>query len=152
VIEIHGDALATRCLSCGAPGRLDPETLQGLEATPACDGCGGSLRPDVVLFGERLPAEAVRRLERDFCLEPPDLVLVAGTTAQFPYVAEPVVLAARNGRLTVEVNPGTSEVSSFVRWRFAAPAGEILPRLADALAGPLGPGAPAPGAAPERRA
>ena len=28
---------------------------------PACDACGGLLKPDVVFFGEGVPAERVRR-------------------------------------------------------------------------------------------
>jgi len=43
-----------------------------------------------------------------------DLVFTIGTTSVFPYIAEPVMIAKRMGRPTVEINPGTSDVSHLV--------------------------------------
>lgn len=133
VIDIHGDVLDTRCMACDAPGRLTPEVLRGLQVAPTCEACGGTLRPDAVLFGEMLPGEKLARIQREFYDDPPDLVLIAGTTAVFPYIAEPVVFAARAGRLTIEVNPEPTMLSDLVHWSLRAPAGEVLPRIAAAI-------------------
>jgi hypothetical protein len=74
-----------------------------------------------VLFGEALPLHALstleRELERGF-----DVVFTIGTTSVFSYIAAPAVLAKRAGALTVEINPGTSEVSEIVDRRIAARA------------------------------
>jgi NAD-dependent deacetylase len=149
VIEIHGNTLRTRCLGCGARGRLDPETLRTLEATPRCAPCGGPLRPDVVLFGEMLPAAEVDRMHRDLVEHSPDLLVVAGTTASFPYIVAPVLRAARRDRLTVEVNPEPTDLSGVVRHSLRGRAGDVLPAIAAALpdrsggtAGNGGPAAP----------
>lgn len=145
VIEIHGDVLATVCMSCGTGGRLDAGTLAGLDGTPPCGACGGPLRPDVVLFGEWLPEEQVERLRREFYLDPPDLVLVVGTSALFPYIVEPVVLAARLGRLTVEVNPEATELTPVVGHSLRGTAGTWVPRIVEAVTAlrrPTGGGAP----------
>jgi NAD-dependent deacetylase len=56
VIRLHGTLRRCRCAACGAeaPGEalLDDEGAR-------CRGCGGRMRPSVVLFGEPLPEEAV---------------------------------------------------------------------------------------------
>jgi NAD-dependent deacetylase len=132
VIAIHGDVRRLRCEACGAkrtvasPDELDP--------APVCPSCGEALRPDVVLFGELLPFDELARLRRAFYEDVPDLVLLAGTTAVFPYIAEPVLLARAMGKLTVEVNPEPTELSDAVDWSLRGTAGALLPALADALA------------------
>lgn len=132
VIDIHGDVLATRCLRCAARGRLERGEVAHLEGAPVCP-CGGRLRPDAVLFGELLPEAKVRRLQEAFYDRVPDLVLVVGTSAMFPYVSDPVRFAARAGRLTVEVNPEPTEVTPYVRFALRGAAGSILPRIAHVL-------------------
>jgi len=129
LIEIHGTLHRLVCATCGC--RLEVPDYRGLPLPPACD-CGGLLRPEVVLFGEALPREAVDRLVA--VLEAGvDLVFSIGTTSVFPYIAEPVADAIRRGVPTVEVNPGTSMVSEFVDYRLrlgaAAAMAEIRRRL-----------------------
>jgi len=133
VIDIHGDVLDTRCRDCGLRGRLTPEEVVALEGAPLCPDCGGILRPDAVLFGEMLPEEKIRRLHAAFYEDPPDLVLIAGTTAVFPYILEPVVVAGRMARYTVEVNPEPTVVSDHVRWSLRGKAGDVLPLVAAAI-------------------
>lgn len=133
VIDIHGDILATCCMSCDAQGRLTREALARLKATPHCEVCGGRLRPAVVLFEEMLPHQKVLRMHEAFYHEPPDLVLVVGTSALFPYIAQPVYDCARSGRLTVEVNPEPSTISSAATWSLRGTAGTYVPKIAAAL-------------------
>jgi len=133
VIDIHGDVLDTRCMACGLTGRLTREELRELDAAPSCPACDGTLRPDAVLFGEMLPAAKVASMQAAFYDDPPELVLIAGTTAVFPYIADPVAHAARSGRLTVEVNPEPTFVSDAVRWSIRGTAGTVLPAIAAEL-------------------
>ena len=81
-----------------------------------------------------LPLAKVARLreqiQRGF-----DVVFSIGTTSVFPYIAEPVVLARRQGALTVEINPGDSQVSALVDHKFATGASEVLQRMLAALRG-----------------
>jgi NAD-dependent deacetylase len=56
-----------------------------------------------------------------------------GTTSVCPYIAAPVHRANRDGKLTVEINPGTSEVSHVVHHRIRAGAAETMGRLAQLL-------------------
>lgn len=74
VYELHGTIREFRCHACGAP-----HTEEAFLAKQKCP-CGGKLRPNVVLFGESLPAEAWNR-SLD-AIRRADLVLVIGTSLQ----------------------------------------------------------------------
>jgi NAD-dependent deacetylase len=131
VIDIHGTAAEIYCVDCSGAGAL-PD-LRSLHRAPRCERCGGVMRPDVVLFGELLPEAKVDRLRQAFFVEPPDLVLIAGTSALFPYIAEPVRVARLAGRLTVEVNTEPTVVSGLVDHALRGPAARWLPLIAEAL-------------------
>ena len=136
VIDIHGSILNARCMACGAREALAPERLAAIRGTPSCAACEGPLRPDAVLFEEMLPLDKVARTREAFLASAPDLVVVAGTTALFPYIAEPVLHARRAGRLTIEVNLEHTFLSDLVDCFLPSPAGEALPPIAAALPGP----------------
>jgi NAD-dependent protein deacetylase/lipoamidase len=62
LIEVHGTIATSSCLACGA--RFELDDVRGrleadAEGVPRCD-CGEPLKPDVVLFGELLPEEALQ--------------------------------------------------------------------------------------------
>ncbi|HEY0035492.1 MAG TPA: Sir2 family NAD-dependent protein deacetylase, partial [Longimicrobium sp.] len=58
VIEVHGSIRRVKCLDCGHlfSGELPPYEDGEEQDPPACPVCGSPLRPDVVWFGEMLPA------------------------------------------------------------------------------------------------
>jgi NAD-dependent deacetylase len=114
LIEIHGNLRHLECTRCGAIEEVSD--YSGLELPPKCGSCSGLVRPRVVLFGEMLPPEPIRVLEREL-LRGFDIVFSIGTSSLFPYIAEPVVLARRTGRLAVEINPGLTPVSRVVNRR-----------------------------------
>lgn len=132
VIDIHGTVSSASCMRCGARQQL--ALLHELTAAPRCERCDGVLRPDAVLFGEMLDEDKLRRMHEAFVGHVPDLLLVVGTSAAFPYIAEPVVAAQRAGRLTVEVNPEQTELSRLVSFALRGTAGVVLPAIAAALA------------------
>jgi len=130
VIEIHGDVHHLRCVDC--PHRYVVADYASLTIPPSCERCGSLIRPDVVLFGEMLPSTAVARLEREL-VAGFDLVLSIGTTSVFPYIAGPVEIAASLGVPTIEINPGTTEVSHIVGHRLRASASAALVALDRAI-------------------
>jgi NAD-dependent deacetylase len=134
VIDIHGDVLDTLCLSCGRQGRIERETLAALQRAPRCVECAGVLRPHVVLFGEMLPPEKLRRIHDDFYRDVPDLVLVVGTSGLFAYIVEPVHVAVAAGRLTVEINPEPTTTSSIVDFSLLGEADVYVPLIERTLA------------------
>jgi len=132
VIEIHGNIRTLRCTRC--TWRKEVDGYGGMEIPPHCPACGSVARPDVILFGEWLPTPAVAalrtELDRGF-----DLVFSIGTTSLFPYIAEPVVRALRAGVPTVEINPGTSDVSHLVDVRFQERAVPTMEAIWEAFSG-----------------
>ena len=135
VIEIHGTLDERFCAHCGTPADAGDRTVP-----PRCGRCGEIVRPKVVLFGEMLPEEAMSRLY-DELARGFDMVFVIGTTAVFPYIAEPVLRAVRAGIPTIEINPARTRLSDVVQYYLALRAVEAMPRiqreLSDAESEPL---------------
>ena len=126
VIELHGNLRRVICTRCDY--RVYRETFEGMAALPLCPKCDQVLRPDAVLYEEMLPEHALDQFE----LEQSngfDLIFSVGTSSVFDYVAYPVMMAARRGIPTVEINPEPTPLSDLVQFRFAAPAGNILQEL-----------------------
>lgn len=133
VIDIHGSIDEAQCTSCGTLKRFAREELGSIESTPRCERCTGALRPNAVLFGELLPTDKVRRIHEELTGFQPDLVIIAGTSALFPYITQPVELARMAGKLTVEVNPEPTMMSERVDYSLRGKAGQYLPLIERAL-------------------
>ena len=126
LIEIHGNLHRLQCGFC--PYETEVDDYAALGIPPACPRCAGMMRPRVVLFGEALPRAELERLWA-VIEDGVDLVLSIGTTSVFPYIAQPVIAAARRGLPTAEINPGGSEVSHLVRHRIRERAATALQQL-----------------------
>ncbi|MFC4487095.1 SIR2 family NAD-dependent protein deacylase [Tepidiphilus baoligensis] len=126
VIEIHGNLRELHCTTC--THTRPAGDWERLPIPPLCPQCGAVLRPGVVLFGEPLPRLAVEWLEEELA-RGFDLVFSIGTTSLFPYIAEPVALAASAGVPTVEINPERTAVSHLVDYRLRGDAAALLPRI-----------------------
>jgi NAD-dependent deacetylase len=76
VFELHGSVARCTCMRCGKkyPGS---EIVRQAPVIPRC-ACGGILKPDVVLYGESLPEEAVEGAVR--AIRQADLLIVGGTS------------------------------------------------------------------------
>jgi NAD-dependent deacetylase len=123
VIELHGNLWRTRCLSCET--RYDLRTISDEERPPVCLECGDHLRPDVVLFGEQLPAGAFETAaaRAGTC----ELCFVVGTSAVVYPAAMLPEIASRAGAYTVEINPESTPLSALCDETIQGKAGEILP-------------------------
>lgn len=128
VIEIHGNLRELHCTMCTY--RRPNEDWQNLPIPPRCPECGAVLRPSAVLFGEALPPQALARLDEELA-RGFDLVFTIGTTSVFPYIAEPVALAASAGIPTIEINPESTAVSHLVDYRLRGDAAALLPRIVE---------------------
>jgi len=128
VIDIHGDMHDLYCGDCGWQEHVDD--FDGLKIPPECPDCGRVIRPNVVLFGEMLPFDKVERLHAELS-EGFDVIFVIGTSALFPYISEPVYAAANSETLTVEINPGVTDLSDVVDIAFPMKAADALRAIWD---------------------
>jgi NAD-dependent deacetylase len=124
VLELHGNVRRARCLSCG--WAEDLRRLGG-GRPPVCRACGEPMRPDVVLFGEMLPA-GVFEVAADAASEC-DVCLVVGTSAIVYPAASLPSAARRAGAYLVEINPEPTPLSALCDVTLRGPAGEMLPLL-----------------------
>ena len=124
VIELHGNLWRARCLTCGAKYNLRDKERES-SRTFACEECGNYLRPDVVLFGEMLPAGAFERAASK--ARSAELCFVVGTSALvYPAAALPEIAKAA-GAYTVEINPEPTPLSELCDEVIQGKAGEVLP-------------------------
>lgn len=123
VIDLHGDLNELVCTQCDFRERVEDQ--QPVVLPPRCPRCEAVLRPDVVLFGEMLPAAKTERLYHEL-RSGFDAVFSIGTSSAFHYVAWPIQLAKETGKLTVEINPGATEVSQLVDVRIPLRASAAL--------------------------
>ncbi len=77
VFELHGSVKRNRCISCGKQFELDA-LLRTAPDIPKCDACGGTVKPDVVLYGEALPERTV--LGAIDAITNADMLIVGGTS------------------------------------------------------------------------
>jgi len=130
VLHIHGRITQMRCNRCEFVHPLqEAERTQALP--PICWQCGGYIRPDVVWFGEALPARitdlAWRAAER--C----DVMLVVGTSGVVYPVAQLPLLAQQRRATVIDVNPDCTPISEIADLFLQGPSGQILPQVVQAL-------------------
>ena len=75
VIELHGSVLRNHCTRCRRGYSL--EDVMRKIGVPRCD-CGGVIKPDVVLYGESLPMDAMESALRE--IDRSDLLIIGGTS------------------------------------------------------------------------
>jgi NAD-dependent deacetylase len=131
VLELHGNLRRARCQRCGETTTMAEALERSPDRPPLCR-CGGPFRPAVVWFGEALPPETLARAvaAAGAC----DLFVAAGTSATVFPAAGLIDVAHRAGACVVEINPEATDFSRLADLRLAAPAGEALPALVEALA------------------
>ena len=101
VIEVHGSIRTSSCQWCGTVFQLeDVDELFDDEGVARCSDCSGPVKPDVVLFGELLPADAIA--EAEALAAGADLMLCVGSSLEVhPVAGLPSVTLARGGRIAV---------------------------------------------------
>ena len=128
VVNLHGTLLKTRCSNpaCKLAPFDDDQAHQ--EAVPACPLCGSALRPDVVLFGEELPALAMWETKR--ALRECDLFIAIGTSGSVAPASNFVRSAEYAGARTIYVNlEPLSPPNPAFQETYLGRAGELLPAL-----------------------
>jgi NAD-dependent deacetylase len=103
VIELHGSIAESICLGCG--GRYELEKVvemieQDPTTAPECSACIAPLKPDVVLFGEFLPEDALQRAH-DLAADADLMIAIGSSLEVHPVAALPGVTLDNGGRLVL---------------------------------------------------
>ncbi len=132
VLELHGNITRSYCIDCRTDASESSQRV--FEKVPRCESCGGLLRPDVVWFGEFLPAavfeqgaEAARRC---------DMFLCVGTSGVVYPAASLPLMAREAGAYVVEINPEVTDLSPRVSETLLGRSGDILPKILSILKEP----------------
>ena len=132
VIEVHGSIRTSSCFECGETYEIDRvEPLFDEEGVARCASCGGPVKPDVVLFGELLPADAMAQAE-DLASRA-DLMLCVGSSLEvYPVAGLPSVTMAGGGKLAI-VTQGPTPYDSDAAVRMDGDVAEDLSAVISAL-------------------
>jgi NAD-dependent SIR2 family protein deacetylase len=159
VLELHGNIHTVRCLACEAqfPRALvqtqleaaNPQLAQAM-ATPLPDGdaaldpdavtdftlpgclhCGGALAPDVVFFGDNVPA--ARTTAALAQMEAADALLVVGSSLMVYSGFRFCRMARETGKLIAAVNLGRTRADDLLHLKLDESSEHVLPLVAELL-------------------
>ena len=159
VVELHGTMHRVLCLDCGQvldrravaqrleelnpwvrtpenitlnpDGDVTPESTEGF-VIPPCTVCGGMLKPEVVFFGEFVPAPRFRAAES--LLHASDALLVAGTSLTVNSGIRVIERARRRGIPLVIVNREPTRADGWADTVIEGGTSAVLSGLAGRLA------------------
>jgi NAD-dependent deacetylase len=130
LIEVHGTIDTSSCLVDGSRYPLEEVRAQ-LPGVPACRRCGAPLKPDVVLFGEMLPVEAIERAYG--YAAGADVLLCIGTSLEVHPVAGLPSLTEQTGGAVVVITKGPTPWDDRAAVRLGGDVVEELEALLAAL-------------------
>jgi NAD-dependent deacetylase len=132
VIEVHGSIETSSCLDCGASFGLNQvDDLLDQRGVAICSACGGAVKPDVVLFGELLPEEAMARATE--LAEGAELMLCVGSSLAVHPVAELPRLTLSHGGALAIVTKGETPYDGEAELKLEGEVDEELAALVAAL-------------------
>jgi NAD-dependent deacetylase len=130
VLELHGNIRRSKCFDRGHEIARWPASGS---VPPRCPECGSLLRPDVVWFGESLPAAALAAAFA--ATERCELFLSVGTSTVVAPASSLPFAALERGATVVEINPTATPLTRAAHFALAGSAAEVLPALVAAAWG-----------------
>ena len=117
----------------GPDGDVLPESTTGFRV-PACTVCDGMLKPDVVFFGEFIPAEKFREAEQ--LVRTSDALVIAGSSLVVNSGIRLLERARRRRLPIVIVNRGQTRADARATVKVDAGTSDVLQAFAEALPAP----------------
>ncbi|XP_011141890.1 NAD-dependent protein deacylase Sirt4 isoform X2 [Harpegnathos saltator] len=155
IIELHGTAFKVMCLNCShkicrcefqeilqkcnpsmvtmtqmirpdGDVELSQEHVEHFNI-PACNNCGGILKPDIVFFGDNVPHKVVQNVKTN--VENSDALLILGTSLS-TFSAYRIVLQAIDAKKPIAIiNIGKTRADELVNLRVEGRCGDIFPKV-----------------------
>lgn len=126
VYELHGSVLRNYCTKCG---KFYPmEYVHDADGVPHCD-CGGTIKPDVVLYEEGLDTKIVSGAVR--AIEAADMLVIGGTSlVVYPAAG---LIDYFSGRHLVLINKSTTAADSKAELVINEDIAKVMKESMDAL-------------------
>lgn len=122
VYELHGSVLRNYCMDCGR--FYDAQFMQESDGVPKCS-CGGTIKPDVVLYGENLDNQCITGALN--AIQNADLLIVGGTSLSV-YPAAGLIDDYRGNRLAL-INKSETVRDARADLIIREPIGEVFSQL-----------------------
>ena len=106
VLELHGSVHRNYCQSCGK--LFDAEYILKSSGIPTCDECGGSIKPDVVLYEEGLDQQTLE--DAVYYISHADMLIIGGTSLAV-YPAAGLIDYYRGNKLVL-INKSTTPLDN----------------------------------------
>jgi NAD-dependent deacetylase len=131
VFEIHGHLREACCVCCFKRFETHDLIMKFLEdgTLPLCSECGGVLKPNIVLYGEQLPADIIRAAVE--ALEKADLILVVGSSMEVTPAATLPIAALNRGAKMIIINHDPTYLDERANVIFNEDVATILPKIAE---------------------
>ena len=140
LVEVHGSIATCSCPRCGGRATL-AEARELIHAdgdgVPRCGGCGGALKPDVVLFGEHLRAGELDRARR-LCAGADVLLCIGSSLEVHPVAGLPLITRQAGGAVAI-ITQGRTPLDELAEVRLDGDVVHELTGLVAALARPAAP-------------
>ncbi|MBQ4321323.1 MAG: NAD-dependent protein deacylase [Oscillospiraceae bacterium] len=122
VWELHGSLFRNHCVSCGK--RFSGIGHMNCAGTPRC-GCGGVIRPDIVMYGEMLEDDVVQGAVD--AIRNADMLIVGGTSLVV-YPAAGLLRYYRGKRLVL-INKSPTSYDSAADLLFTEKLGDVFSKI-----------------------
>lgn len=122
VLELHGTVNRNICMRCKKC--YDATYVKNSEGIPLCQ-CGGTLKPDVVLYGESLDSGVISKALS--YIENADMLIVGGTSLTVYPAAG--MIDAYNGEKLVLINKTPTQRDNLADYAFYGSIGEIFSQI-----------------------
>jgi NAD-dependent deacetylase len=122
VLELHGSTLRNYCLRCGRTYGV--EAIENCSGVPKCT-CGGTIRPDVVLYEEGLDSEILQKSVR--AIAEADVLIVGGTSLVV-YPAAGLINYYRGNKLVL-INKRPTAYDSQANLLISEKLGEVVAQV-----------------------
>jgi NAD-dependent protein deacetylase/lipoamidase len=132
VIELHGNTLRIRCMSCSNISATQEahDRLMNGDPAPVCD-CGGFLKPDTISFGQSMPMDKVNQAIA--LAQKSDLFIVVGSTLLVQPAALMPVYAKQNNAFLAVINLSETPCDDVCDVLITEKAGGALNQILEAV-------------------
>jgi NAD-dependent deacetylase len=133
VYEVHGHFREMTCLRCYTvyPSQTHLDVFIGNGEIPCCEGCGGILKPNVILIGEQLPVRVLNEAKKE--TRQCDLMIVIGSSLEMAPAGDLPAMAVETGARLIIINLEPTHLDHLADVVIADDAVDVLPKLASSF-------------------